>query len=398
MGSFPHESGPSKRQLGPKWTEMGPKAPIFAKKRGQLGFAKVNLPLAAKDRVCYVGRVMRRALLILLAASLATLLLLPTQAAERSPDTQRKGVVTQTYRGWDECLIMEASGVKAIVAPAIGGRIVHYSVGGENIIFENPASFGKTLGNTQTNFWVGGYQCDIGPELRGIPDHEALWMGLYKWHLPRDFAVQVTSERDQNVGVQIEKEILIEPGSGDLGITQTMRNVSNKEVAYCLWDRTLCKNDGFAFFPLNKRSRFKAGWSLRRTVAGKYVYDGTSPGAPNVKILKNILVARCEGPPTKVGADSDAGWIAYVLGRMLFVKYFPYMPEGNYSDGGNSVELYFDERVAELEPLSPEVTLRPNETYSFPEKWTLIELKEEVLTFEQVRAVVKQIPASPFKR
>ena len=43
----------------------------------------------------------------------------------------------------------------------------------ENIIYENPTSFGKTLGNTTTNFWVGGYQCDIGPELRGIPDHDS---------------------------------------------------------------------------------------------------------------------------------------------------------------------------------------------------------------------------------
>jgi hypothetical protein len=223
-------------------------------------------------------------------------------------------------------------------------------------------------------------------------------MGLYHWQIPKDFTARVSSERDLNVGVQMEKEIIIEPGTGDLGITQTMRNISDKDVAYCLWDRTLCKNDGFAFFPLNKKSRFKAGWSLRRTTDGKYVYDGTNPASPDVKIMKGVLVARCGGPATKVGADSDAGWIAYARGRLLFVKYFPYTPNGNYPDGGNSVELYFDENVAELEPLSQEVKLRPNETFSFPEKWSLIELKQEVLTFEQARAIVKQIPASPFRR
>ena len=293
---------------------------------------------------------------------------------------------------------MEASGVQAVVAPAVGGRILRYSVGGENIIFENPTSFGKTLGSTRTNFSVGGYQCDIGPELRGIPEHEALWVGLYRWQVPKDYTVKVTSERDLNVGIQTEKEFLIEPGSGDLGISQTIRNSSDKDVAYCLWDRTLCKNQGFAFFPLNKKSQFKAGWSIRRTIDNKFVYDGTAPKSPNVKIMKGVLVARCEGAATKVGADSDAGWIAYAHGKLLFVKYFPYFPGANYSDGGNSVELYFDEHVAELEPLSPEVRLRPNEAYSFPEKWTLIELKEEILTFEQARRVVKQIPPSPFKR
>jgi hypothetical protein len=130
---------------------------------------------------------------------------------------------------------------------------------------------------------------------------------------------------------------------------------------------------------------------MRRTVNGKFVYDGVAPDSPKVKVAKGVLLARCAGPATKIGADSDSGWIAYARGRLLFVKYFPYVPGGDYSDGGNSVELYFDENVAELEPLSPEVKLRPNETYSFPEKWTLIELKEEVLTFEQARAVVKQI-------
>ncbi len=333
----------------------------------------------------------------LLLAAVAVAAQPPATAAETS-HVQKKGVSVQTHRGWDECLLMEASGVQAIVAPAVGGRIIQYSVGGENIIFENPASFGKTLGSSAANFWVGGYQCDIGPELRGLANHEALWMGLYHWQIPKDFTTKVSSERDLNVGVQMEKEIIIEPGTGDLGITQTMRNVSDKEVAYCFWDRTLCKNDGFAFFPLNKKSRFKAGWSLRRTVDGRFVYDGAAPESPKVKIIKGVLVARCEGPATKVGADSDAGWIAYARGRLLFVKYFPYVPGGNYSDGGNSVELYFDESVAELEPLSPEVRLHPKEAYAFPEKWTLIELKEEVLTFEQARAVLKEIPPSPFKR
>jgi hypothetical protein len=321
--------------------------------------------------------------------------------ASRAADArslEKKGIHIRTYHGWEESLVMEASGVIAVAVPAVGGRITHYSVDGENILFEETAGFGKTLATAPGGFPVGGYQCDLGPELRGIPGHEALWQGLYRWTIPGDYAVKVTSEREMSAGVQMEKEFLIEPGTGDLGIRQTMRNVSEKDVTYCLWDRTLCRNGGFAFFPLKKQSRFKAGWSQIRTRDGKSVYDGTNPGSPNARVMKGVLVARCEGAETKLGADSDAGWIAYVRGRMLFVKYFPWFAEGNYSDGGNSVELYFDGKVAELEPLSPEVTLHPGDSYSFPERWTLIELKEEALTFDQVRALVKLIPASPFQR
>src|SRR5437016_3195461 len=240
--------------------------------------------------VCYRRQIMCMASANWLLVSLIGAGILPAQAAD-STAVQKKGISVQSYRAWEECLTMQASGVQAIVAPAVGGRIGQYSVGGENIIFENPSSFGKTLGNTSTNFSVGGYQCDIGPELRGIPNHDALWMGLYHWQTPKDFTTKVSSEHDLNVGVQMEKEIIIEPGTGDLGITQTMRNISDKDLAYCLWDRTLCKNDGFAFFALNRKSRFKAGWSIRRTIDGKFVYDGATPASPKVKIMKGVLVA-----------------------------------------------------------------------------------------------------------
>lgn len=318
-----------------------------------------------------------------------------TSTAAESP---APGVRLQNFRGWDDCLSLEVSGVQAIIAPAVGGRILHYSATGENILWENPSGFGKTLGSHPSGFGVGGYQCDLGPELRGIPPHDALWIGRHRWSAPGPYQVTVESEHDLGVGVQLAKQIVMEPGTGDLGITQIIRNLSDREVSFCLWDRTLCKNDGFAFFPLNRKSRFKAGWSLRRGASGHYTYDGDTPASPNVRVMGGVLVARCNGEATKVGADSDAGWIAYARGRLLFVKYFPWFANGDYTDGGNSVELYFDPRVAELEPLSPEVKLPPGGQYAFPEKWTLIELKAEALTFEQARALVKLIPPSPFKR
>lgn len=322
---------------------------------------------------------------------------LPLLAAKPVPQPAAK-VETKTYTGWKDSLFLNAAGVQAVVVPSIGGRIVHYSVNNENIIYEIAASAGKTLANTKTNFWVGGYQCDLGPELRGPPEHTTLWMGEHRGEFFRDNGVKLTSPPDMTVGIQMEKEIVIDPASGDLGITQRMKNVLDRETAFCLWDRTLCKGGGFAFFPLNKKSRFAAKWSIRRTIDGKYIYDGASPASDKVKILKDVLVAKAEGEPTKIGADSDAGWIAYVRGKLLFVKYFPYSPAGNYSDGGNSVELYFDPRVAELEPLSPEIKLRPGESYTLPEKWTLIELEKDVDTFEQARSLIKKILPSPFKR
>ena len=310
------------------------------------------------------------------------------------------GTAKIQYGGWTNCFEIKGGDCRAVVVPGVGGRILHYSVNGENVLYENPTLFGDTLHN-RSNFWVGGYQLDLGPELRGIPDHKWLWQGVWNARASRLFTVYTVSDPEMSVGVQLEKEIVIDPDTGDIGLTQRMRNIVNSDVSFCLWDRTLCKGGGFGIFPLNKKSRFKAGWAKREgDKVPDFRYNGENPKDARVKVIDGVLVAEAkalpDSPNMKIGADSDAGWIAYARGKILFVKYFPYTRDGNYTDGGNSVEFYCNDRGAELEPVSPEVKLKSGENYSFPEKWTLIELDKEVTSHEQARALVKRIPKSPF--
>jgi hypothetical protein len=75
-----------------------------------------------------------------------------------------------------------------------------------------------------------------------------------------------------------------------------------------------------------------------------------------------------------------------------------YTPGGDYSDGGNSVEVYFDRRVTELDPFSPEIRLAPGESFIFPEKWLLLPLAREAATPEEARKLVLKIPPPPFRR
>lgn len=152
------------------------------------------------------------------------------------------------------------------------------------------------------------------------------------------------------------------------------------------------------FFPLNKKSRFKKGWTVHNVWNGSFFFDGEKYDSHEVKVEDGLLIALCNGEPTKVAADSDAEWVAYARGNLLFVKYFPFYPKEVYSDGGNSVEVYFDHEVAEIQALSPEIKLAPGLNYSFPEKWLLIHLDVPVRDFKEVRKLVKKIPPSPFKR
>jgi len=307
------------------------------------------------------------------------------------------GTSVGDYAGWKNAVTLANGEVQAVIVPEAGGRVLRYGLHRENILWENAELAGKSAAELDGRS-AGGYQIDIGPELRGMPPHKDLWAGAYAWHIPGPYSARVTSKPDPGAGVQIIKEITMDPDNGDLGILQTLKNTSAETVKYCLWDRTLCLNTGFAIIPLNRNSQFRNKWALRvKDAEGRWQYDGNAAAPREVKVIKNHLIVRCQGPATKVGADSTEGWIAYVRGKLLFVKYFPYYPAGNYTDGGCSVEVYFDERVAEMEPLSPEVELKPGDSHTFPEKWTLIELDEMVNTPEQAQKIVRKIPPSPFK-
>jgi len=317
-------------------------------------------------------------------------------AGQTRADETPAGVELRDYTGWSAIYLNATEiPVQAVIIPATGGRVAHFSLNGENIFYENPATAGKTMGGTEENFWLGGYQCDVGPYTRRIPAHLRLTQEGGSWSAKRDFAASANSAPDSVTGVEIDKSFVLAPDTGELGVMQTMRNISKTNVSYCLWDRTLCKGGGFVFFPLNEKSRFKAGWSQLRRANGRDFYDGNKPDSLQARVMDGVLVVQATGGVTQLGADSTAGWIAYTLGKLLFVKYFPWRDGGNYSDGGNTVEVYFDQRAVELSPLSPEVNLAPGKEYGFPEKWVLLALPKEAATWDEVRQLARKIPAPP---
>lgn len=320
-----------------------------------------------------------------------------TRAAENT--AQFKGIETGNYNGWENSILLEApeAEVELIIVPVVGGRIIRYEVYGENLFYENRNAYGLTLKPDGAPFFVGGYQCDLGPELRDEPASNELWLGKWDAKPLRDYTVRLASKPDTRNGVQLEKDMILDPETGELGLIQRVKNISQKELEFSLWDRTVCKGGGFIIIPLAKSSKFNAGWSLRHRIDGKYIYDGINPKHPNVQTYGKMLVAQADGNPVKIGTDSDAGWIAYVIGSVMYVKYFLYEPRGDYGETGNTVVAYWDSRIVELGPVSPKKTLKPNEQYEFPEKWIIVHLKEAVTDFKKAKSAAAKVPPSPFE-
>lgn len=338
---------------------------------------------------------MKRTVLRLIVGLTAVSAVLPVHAQR----TAARGVTVSGFQGWTEALVLEAreAPVRAVVVPSIGGRVMSYGRGGENVLWVAPNVGGQTLATAGGAFEPGGFQTDLGPEKALLPPHPELWVGPYDWSAKKGYFVGFRAPRDETLGVELEKDIVLDPASGDLGFTHRLKNIGERESAFCLWHRIACRPGGFALLPVNPRSRFTARWSLRHENGGRYTYDGVTPEHPAVRVFEDVLVVRTGGPGAKVGTDGLTQWLAYASGRTLLVIHFPVYSSAIYSEGGNSATVAWDETRTELQPLSPETRLRPRKTYDFPMKWTVIELPAEATTHEEARALVATIPGSPFQ-
>ncbi len=334
---------------------------------------------------------------LLFAAGLLVSLDLPSAQAQR---IRARGVTQGEFKGWSDALVLQSRSApaKAIVVPDVGGRVMSYGLHDQNVLWVNPDTEGWALASHPDGFQPGGFQCDLGPSVAGWPLHPSSWVGPYEWTAKRNYHIGLKAPRDEILHVEMEKEIQFDPATGDVGFTHRIKNVGELDSAYCLWHRIACQPGGFVLLPLNPKSRFPAGWSQRRVVNGRRTYDGEHPESAAIRLLDGVLVARTGGPETTVGVDSTAQWLAYAVGRTLFVIHFPTYTGSSavYSEGGNTATATWTEQWTELQPFSPEARLRPRKTYDFPLKWSLIELPVPVTNADEARALVDKIPGSPF--
>lgn len=309
----------------------------------------------------------------------------PSSIAQK---TEAKGVTRTSFNGWSDALVLESRAMlpRAVIVPAIGGRVMSYGVGDENILW-------GAAGEKET---PGGFYCDVGPSLSDRAPHPKLTIGPYEWSAKKRYLVTLKSDKDESIHLEMEREVQLDPATGELGFVNRMKNIGELDSAYSLWHRIACRPGGFALLPLNKQSRFPAGWSERRDINGKPGYDGTQPISDAVKVIDGVLVAKTGGSEKTIGADANAQWVAYVLEKTLFIVHFPTYSSAVYAEGGNTVTISWNEQRTELQPFSPETRLRPRKSYDFPLKWALVTLPSEVRTPEEARALVEQIPGSPF--
>ncbi len=280
--------------------------------------------------------------------------------------------------------------VTLVAVPEFGGRIMEYKIGGKPLLWVNldevraaaPTAGGEMAYGKKAWRNFGGYKVWPAPQTQwqGPPDppgsdlEGGRWTGRIVKPRGNVGEIELVSPPDKTVtGLQITRRVSLYVGTTRVRVQETFKNVSARPVEWSIWDVTqvpgsLAPDEAFTddarvYFPINPASRFEGGY--------KQLID--KPSGQWRVIEGGLVEVRYKNELGKIGADSAAGWIAYVDDRhdWAYVKRFDFQPGATYPDGGCSVEVYTspDEAYMEVEVLSPLRRLDPGGEMNFAEDW-----------------------------
>src|SRR5436305_6468398 len=141
-----------------------------------------------------------------------------------------------TYHGWKGCYRMSNGTVELVMVPQIG-RVMRYAfVKGENVLWENPALFGKTVDLTNppkdwTNF--GGDKLWPAPQDRwGWPPDPVIDAGQPEVTVLPNGRLRITGKASKKHGIRFIREISLDPKLPVVNIVNTMENTSGKPQSW----------------------------------------------------------------------------------------------------------------------------------------------------------------------
>ena len=269
------------------------------------------------------------------------------------------------FHGYTRAIELRAGEARAVLCPQIGGRVLEFSVAGKNALWLDEAEKAWQPGQKPP---ASAGRFDYGPELTTIP-HPTLWSGEWAGEITGPNSARLTSPRDEAAGIRLIRDF--ELSENKLDCKQTIVNISKEVREVCHWGRSFSPGGGICLVPLKGQSRFPSKYAMYEDSA----IINVKPTDDQIRERDGFLEILAPPRKPKLGFDSQAGWLAYVMpGDVLFVKRFATFPDRVYNEAaGLTLSVWYPQGARiELEPIGPRERLQPGETASFTEQWWLL--------------------------
>lgn len=256
--------------------------------------------------------------------------------------------------------------------------------GGDNLFAELPDLTLDCPGAGPYHLY-GGHRLWFAPEEPGItylPDDSPVQARVI------DNGVHITQDVESKTALQKELGIRLIDGRAEVEVKHTITNRGSREQTLAPWAITQFKPGGVGILPLYGGGKSDNPTQPDRSITlwpyadinSKYITWG------NQQIL---IQAQMQEGSLKVAIPNPAGWLAYWIDAMLFVKRADYDPKAAYFDFGSSSECYCNPHFLELETLAPIAKLAPGQCVEHVERWQVFEDVAWQDDLRDILAVVK---------
>ena len=269
-----------------------------------------------------------------------------------------KRIITHSVHG--ECLYVDNGIIEIGVPLSFGIRIAHLSfVGKDNVFFVQPKEMKEFV-------YESGFRLRGGHRLWLAPESDADYYGD-NYPIEYEFIgnkLRLSQKNDPLLNVVKSMEIALE--GSEVHITHRILNTGEKKNV-ALWSLTVMKSGGVITIPLPER---EGGFDPNVHISA---WDYTDLGDERLRFgKKEIKIYQREGKRNlKIGVGHPAGAVEYENDDTVFIKRIPVYPDKEYTDGGVSFETFVSDYMAEIEGLSPLVSLAHGETATYEESWEL---------------------------
>ena len=265
-----------------------------------------------------------------------------------------------------ESLVFERGKIKVIVARGVGPRILFFGFrDGENLF----AELSDVKIKTGLGIWkiYGGHRLWHSPESMPrsyAPDNDAVDIKKRGSRI----IIEAKPEKDTGIAKRMEIEFKSE---SSLKIYHYLKNINLWEIELAAWALSVMAKGGSVIIPQNKKlcgpdtllpNRIMVLWPYTKINDKRLILEDDYVFLRQDQEVKE---------PIKIGLNVTDGWCAYRKGNILFKKKFKFFKDRLYPDSGCTVESYTNDRMIELETLSPLTKLKPGEELEHIEEWKL---------------------------
>jgi hypothetical protein len=234
-------------------------------------------------------------------------------------------------------------------------------------------------------FFLGGHRLWRAPESLTrtyIPDLS----GLLVQPIPR--GVRLSMPADPPTGIAKALELRLSEDRPAVTLEHELRNESGTSVELAPWGITQLRLGGIVILPMPNEAVDPGGMLPNRQIT---FWPYTSLKDDRMHLEEDAVLMKGKGslPPVKVGYTNSAGWLAYWIGGILFVKRFNYETDASYPDLGCNAEVYCNDRFIELESLGPLSRLEAGGSVHHTETWELYTDLDQPFLSEKLRKLLR---------